>query len=129
MDVENNTRIELPLASNDTLAAPNTATTYTITSMPARPCMENAVIEIVYNDAIVINGNAQRTVRCPAVVGNRPYFYHYGPIFTEQTSEFHRNGISYGAEGTIITITGEGFADPGLSSPRYGFEDDKYDYY
>eukprot|EP01095_Lingulamoeba_sp_RSL-Kostka_P009094 TRINITY_DN310_c5_g1_i1.p1 TRINITY_DN310_c5_g1~~TRINITY_DN310_c5_g1_i1.p1 ORF type:complete len:2261 (+),score=904.66 TRINITY_DN310_c5_g1_i1:118-6783(+) len=74
-------------------------------------CQYEPTVDLFFVDAIVTDVS-QKTVECNN--DDRDYFFHYGPLFTEQTSEFKREDISYGWQDDFVYIHGLNFADPAI---------------
>jgi hypothetical protein len=81
----------------------------------AAQCQQSVRVAIEYLDPIVSN-DTQRFVQCRASAATNAsqVAYSYGPRYVSQTSQYHRNGISYGWSGTTVTITGVNFHDPAI---------------
>eukprot|EP01095_Lingulamoeba_sp_RSL-Kostka_P000279 TRINITY_DN1043_c2_g2_i1.p1 TRINITY_DN1043_c2_g2~~TRINITY_DN1043_c2_g2_i1.p1 ORF type:complete len:2181 (-),score=931.38 TRINITY_DN1043_c2_g2_i1:102-6644(-) len=92
---------------------------------PENPCMYEPIVEIAFHQ-VVITSVDQNIIECKTnheLLGtdgedntDRDFFFHYGPTFTAQTSQFFENGVSYGWENDAITITGRNFIDPNIFS-------------
>eukprot|EP01094_Clydonella_sp_ATCC50884_P029862 TRINITY_DN9521_c0_g1_i1.p1 TRINITY_DN9521_c0_g1~~TRINITY_DN9521_c0_g1_i1.p1 ORF type:complete len:2076 (-),score=909.43 TRINITY_DN9521_c0_g1_i1:607-6213(-) len=82
-------------------------------TMPrASQCQQHAYATIEYLN-VDVEEDSQRFVQC-STPPERTDFFHYGPRFERQLSTYHRNGVSYGWDGSAITFLGSNFQDPAV---------------
>lgn len=87
-------------------------------TIPGGVCMEQTNVFLVFEGAFV-SDSAQLRVDCG--VDALDSDFHYGPIFSAQSSEFSLSDDSYGWAGDEVTITGVHFDDLALGSPVCNF--------
>ena len=95
---------------NSSLSVGFTSTQYQVYSPAATYCQQNLAVQIEYLDPIVTH-DSQRFIQC---VASNATAYSYGPKFVSQSSQYYRNGISYGWTGMAVTFTGVNFHDPAV---------------
>lgn len=105
-----NVRTFLSAPTNKTGVSGNTDSQLKF-SIPAGNCGYEPVVQVAFYPPLVSTfpSSGQNIINCTN--SNRPYFFHYGPIFTAQSSEFYQNGVSFGWAGDAVTISGSNFRD------------------
>lgn len=113
--------------TNDTLSELNSDTRLTFTA-PEGNCGFEPEIEIeFYNPDISSKpssdgSQSQAIIKC-SHPETRPFTFHYGPIFSSQSSTFYESSrkMSYGWTGDSITINGINFDDESITGVQCNF--------
>jgi hypothetical protein len=79
---------------------------------PAADCGYEPIVEIAFYSPLVSSFETQGQFIIECKNPNRDVFFHYGPIFSSQSSDFFEAGVSYGWNGDAVTIAGANFKDP-----------------